>query len=92
MIAFDLQCANGHTFEGWFEDSDSYQKRLVSPTLTFVGGIRTTIFVESTSRNLVVKRTDSHDHLRGINIAQSRGETDGFARPSLWDQHHTILW
>ncbi len=25
MIAFDLQCANGHTFEGWFEDADAYE-------------------------------------------------------------------
>ena len=24
MIAFDLQCEDGHTFEGWFEDSKSY--------------------------------------------------------------------
>lgn len=24
MIAFDLQCVNGHTFEGWFEDSKAY--------------------------------------------------------------------
>ena len=25
MIAYDLQCANGHHFEGWFEDSKAYQ-------------------------------------------------------------------
>ena len=25
MIAYDLQCVNGHAFEGWFEDSDAYQ-------------------------------------------------------------------
>jgi len=24
MIAFDLQCEKGHTFEGWFEDSHAY--------------------------------------------------------------------
>ena len=24
MIAFDLQCDNGHAFEGWFEDSQAY--------------------------------------------------------------------
>jgi hypothetical protein len=24
MIAFDLQCSNGHTFEGWFEDNKAY--------------------------------------------------------------------
>lgn len=27
MIAFDLQCANGHTFEGWFEDNRAYEKQ-----------------------------------------------------------------
>lgn len=25
MIAYDLQCANGHTFEGWFEDEKAYK-------------------------------------------------------------------
>ena len=24
MIAYDLQCVNGHCFEGWFEDEQSY--------------------------------------------------------------------
>ena len=27
MIAYDLQCVNGHAFEGWFEDSDAYQSQ-----------------------------------------------------------------
>jgi hypothetical protein len=27
MIAYDLQCANGHAFEGWFEDSQSYDEQ-----------------------------------------------------------------
>lgn len=25
MIAYDLQCVNGHTFEGWFEDEKAYK-------------------------------------------------------------------
>ncbi|MEW6673268.1 MAG: DUF1178 family protein [Thermodesulfobacteriota bacterium] len=25
MIAYDLQCVNGHTFEGWFEDGKSFE-------------------------------------------------------------------
>ena len=25
MIAFDLQCSNGHTFEGWFEDREAFE-------------------------------------------------------------------
>jgi len=27
MIAFDLQCTNGHSFEGWFEDGKSYESQ-----------------------------------------------------------------
>ena len=27
MIAYDLQCSNGHQFEGWFEDSQTFGKQ-----------------------------------------------------------------
>lgn len=27
MIAYDLQCANGHRFEGWFEDIRAYDRQ-----------------------------------------------------------------
>jgi hypothetical protein len=27
MIAFDLQCENGHSFEGWFESSGAFDKQ-----------------------------------------------------------------
>ena len=27
MIAYDIQCVNGHAFEGWFEDSQAYQNQ-----------------------------------------------------------------
>ena len=27
MIAYDLQCPNGHTFEGWFEDHKAFTKQ-----------------------------------------------------------------
>ncbi len=27
MIAYDLQCGNGHQFEGWFEDSKSFDRQ-----------------------------------------------------------------
>lgn len=27
MIAFDLQCQNGHKFEGWFEDRNAYDQQ-----------------------------------------------------------------
>ncbi|MBW2606814.1 MAG: DUF1178 family protein [Deltaproteobacteria bacterium] len=25
MIAYDLQCSSGHSFEGWFEDEQAYE-------------------------------------------------------------------
>lgn len=27
MIAYDLQCSNGHCFEGWFEDLKTFEKQ-----------------------------------------------------------------
>ena len=34
MIAYDLQCINGHGFEGWFEDAQAYdtqkKKKLIA--------------------------------------------------------------
>jgi len=27
MIAYDLQCINGHSFEGWFEDIKAYEEQ-----------------------------------------------------------------
>ena len=27
MIAYDLRCGNGHQFEGWFEDSQSFDRQ-----------------------------------------------------------------
>ncbi len=27
MIAYDLQCIDGHAFEGWFEDNKAYQSQ-----------------------------------------------------------------
>jgi len=34
MIAFDLQCRNGHTFEGWFEDNQSYEDQKKKDLIT----------------------------------------------------------
>ena len=39
MIVYDLQCANGHTFEGWFGDRKAYEdqsrkKLIVCPVCT----------------------------------------------------------
>lgn len=30
MIAYDLRCQNGHTFEGWFKDAEEFKKQQCS--------------------------------------------------------------
>jgi hypothetical protein len=34
MIAYDLQCGNGHLFEGWFDDSKAFQAQLKKGLVT----------------------------------------------------------
>jgi hypothetical protein len=34
MIAFDLQCSNGHLFEGWFDNLESYEKQNTRKMIT----------------------------------------------------------
>lgn len=57
MIVFDLQCINGHVFEGWFDDGESYEdqrkKSLISCPLcnsTSVFKIPSTFGIKSSSQ------------------------------------------
>ena len=34
MIVFDLKCSNGHTFEGWFDDSRAFDKQKAKGMIT----------------------------------------------------------
>lgn len=34
MIAYQLQCRNGHAFEGWFQDSAAFDKQATDGKLT----------------------------------------------------------
>lgn len=61
MIAYDLQCANGHTFEGWFEDEKSYKaqqsKKLITCPLcesASVHRIPSTFSIKSSQRSMKV--------------------------------------
>jgi hypothetical protein len=54
MIAYDLQCVNGHAFEGWFEDREAYQdqkkKKLIACPVcntTHVSRIPSTFAIKS---------------------------------------------
>lgn len=56
MIAYDLQCTHGHTFEGWFEDRKSYRdqqkKEMIACPIcndTAVDIIPSTFGIKSTS-------------------------------------------
>jgi len=57
MIAFDLECSNGHTFEGWFADSSAFEEQLAEglvscPTCndTEVHRILSPVAIRSSSR------------------------------------------
>lgn len=34
MIAFDLECSDGHTFEGWFNDTASFEEQSAKGLIT----------------------------------------------------------
>jgi hypothetical protein len=58
MIAYDLQCVNGHSFEGWFEDENTFkdQKKnglIACPVcdMTAVTRIPSTFAIKSTARS-----------------------------------------
>ncbi|MCP4112729.1 MAG: DUF1178 family protein [Desulfobacteraceae bacterium] len=57
MIVFDLQCNNGHAFEGWFDDGQSYEdqkeKSLIACPVcndTSVIRVPSTFAIKSSSR------------------------------------------
>ena len=64
MIAFDLECSNGHTFEGWFKDGEAFEEQcaegLIScPTCndTNVRRILSPVAIRSSSRSPVQANT-----------------------------------
>ena len=63
MIAYDLQCSNGHTFEGWFEDEIGYKtqqkKNLISCPIcdsTSVHRIPSTFSIKSSNASAGVQK------------------------------------
>ncbi len=58
MIVFDLQCDKGHAFEGWFEDSQAFNKQkkkglITCPSCnsTAVSKLPSTFAIKSTGSN-----------------------------------------
>jgi hypothetical protein len=65
MIAYDLQCINGHSFEGWFEDGQTYEEQkkngLISCPVcesTSIARVPSTFAIKSTSS---LKNFDDQD-------------------------------
>lgn len=58
MIAYDLQCVNGHSFEGWFEDEKTFKDQekmglIACPVcdMTAITRIPSTFAIKSSARS-----------------------------------------
>jgi len=65
MIAFDLQCINDHTFEGWFEDNKAYedQEKKGMITCPICNDSRVTKILSSFAIRSSTGRTDTHNQI-----------------------------
>jgi hypothetical protein len=72
MIAYDLQCINGHSFEGWFENGQTYEEQKKSGFIscpicdsTSIARVPSTFAIKS---SLSLKKfNDQHEDLENIN-------------------------
>ncbi len=64
MIAFDLECSGGHTFEGWFSDLSSFEEQIA-------GGMVKCPYCEDKE----VRRILSPVAIRSSNRPDPQGET-----------------
>ncbi len=73
MIAFDLECCNGHAFEGWFEDSRAFEdqktRSLIACPLcetTDVAKKLSTFAIKSSPRNNAESPSGKAAHLAAL--------------------------
>ncbi len=73
MIAYDLQCSQGHTFEGWFEDDKSYnaqkKKGMVACPVcddTAVSRIPSTFAIKGSQSASMLQEADSEANLAAM--------------------------
>ena len=69
MIAFDLTCSNGHTFEGWFDNLESFEKQdaenmIICPLCnnTDIKKVLSPVAMRSSTRQDIKKDIDSIDY------------------------------
>ncbi|MFC1494893.1 DUF1178 family protein [Thermodesulfobacteriota bacterium] len=88
MIAFDLICGNGHAFEGWFDNLESFEKQgaenmISCPTCdnTDINKIMSPISMKSSAKKDIKKDIDSIDYgklaVELINYIQNEFEDIG---------------
>jgi hypothetical protein len=88
MIAFDLRCANGHTFEGWFDNLESFDRQdsenmIICPLCenTEIKKILTPVALKSSSKSSQINTDMPIDYqklaMEMVNYIQSEFEDMG---------------
>lgn len=89
MIVYDLQCRNGHTFEGWFEDAKAFKKQqktnlIACPVCndTQVARIPSTFAIKGSpaARKLEVYKDETADGPQGDPQKIARAVTEFFEK------------
>jgi len=68
MIVFDLECLNGHTFEGWFEDKSDLEKQQAQGLLTCP--VCETTSVVQKQHMIAIKKSSHHTSQRALQARQ----------------------
>jgi hypothetical protein len=68
MIVFDLECLNGHTFEGWFEDKEDLNSQLAQGLLTCP--VCDTATVSQKVHAIAIKKSAEVMHQRALKASQ----------------------
>lgn len=68
MIVFDLECLNGHTFEGWFENKEDLKKQQMQGVLACP--VCDTTSVVQKLHPIAIKKSSSHTRQRALQASQ----------------------
>lgn len=68
MIVFDLECLNGHTFEGWFEDKKDLENQQEQGILTCP--VCETPSVVQKLHPIAIKKTYGHTSQKAMQVSQ----------------------
>ena len=68
MIVFDLECLNGHTFEGWFDDKEDLEKQQEQGILTCP--VCETTSVVQKLHPIAIKKSSNNTTQRALQASQ----------------------